>query len=498
MIRNKTNKILFALILFTNIIFAQNYKDVHPLSNSLLLTLEVGPNYGLTDYEKSNLGLSYLGGIEYYLPTHNKSAFGLKLNVSQQNISGEENFLGLPNTYSTDINAAGLGIIYSNSFSKVFCPYISAGASYYWYKFETEGIQSDFFEYSNGGEKNSLAYDVNGGIKFNIANGFGIVAGVGYHYIANDNIDAIKVGEFEDFFVTANIGLVINLFNEDPDSDGDGIIDSEDPCPTLAEDFDGYFDEDGCPDVDNDGDGIKDIDDLCPNIKEDFDGFKDDDGCPDEDNDGDGIKDADDVCQNNKEDFDGFKDDDGCPDVDNDGDGILDVDDKCPNVAETFNGYLDEDGCPDETPKPIIIEKEPEVKEKVKKPKEKEEKKETPNISGAPNQFSLQGETTFSSNSTQIKSSAFGRLNDIAEMMKKYPTLRWRIEAHIDKQNSALEASTITKQQASAIVSYLISKGVPAANLQSVGMGDSSPISSNSTVYGKMKNKRIVINRLSN
>ncbi|MBK7106812.1 MAG: OmpA family protein [Ignavibacteriae bacterium] len=496
--RIKTYKIFLVLSFFASSIFAQNNNDVHPLSNNLLLTLEVGPNYGLTDYEKSNLGLSFSGGIEYFLPTNTRNAFGLKLNVFQQNISGEENFLGLPNTYSSDINSAGLSLIYSHSFSQVFCPYISVGASYHWYKFETEGVQSDFFEYSNGGEKNSLAYDVNGGVKFNIANGIGIVAGVGYHYVANDNIDAIKIGEFEDFFVSGNIGLVINLYSEDPDSDGDGIIDSEDPCPTVSEDLDGYFDEDGCPDLDNDGDGIKDDKDLCTNIKEDFDGFKDDDGCPDEDNDGDGIKDADDVCQNNKEDFDGFKDDDGCPEVDNDEDGILDAADGCPNVSETFNGYLDEDGCPDEAPKPIIIEKEsePVVKEKVKKPKE--EKKETPSISGAPTQFSLQGETTFSSNSAQIKGSAFGRLNDIAEQMKKYPTVRWRIEAHIDKQNSITEASTITKQQASAILSYLVSKGVSSANLQSVGMGDSSPISSNTTVYGKMKNKRIIIKRLSN
>ncbi|MBK8946599.1 MAG: OmpA family protein [Ignavibacteriae bacterium] len=490
----------FLLVLAINIsMFTQN-KDVHPLSNNLLLILEVGPNYGLTDYEKSNLGLSFSGGIEYYLPSSNRNVVGLKLNLSQQNISGEENFLGLPKTYSTDINAAGLGIIYSHSFTQVFCPYISAGASYYWYTFESEGIESEFFDYVNGDEKNTLAYDINGGIKFNIANGIGIVAGVGYHYIANDNLDAIKVGEFEDFFVTANLGLVINLFGEDPDSDGDGIVDPNDPCPNSAEDLDGYFDEDGCPDLDNDGDGIKDDKDMCPNLKEDFDGFKDEDGCPDEDNDGDGIKDADDVCQNNKEDFDGFKDEDGCPEVDNDQDGILDAEDGCPNAPETFNGYLDDDGCPDEAPKPIIIEKEkePEVKEKPKKTKEKEEKKENVNITGAPSGFTLQGETTFSGNSSQIKSSAFGKLNEIAEQMKKFPTVRWRIEAHIDKQTSVSEASSITKQQASSVSNYLISQGVSSSNLISVGMGDSSPISSNTTVYGKMKNKRIVIKRLSN
>src|SRR5450432_3372842 len=99
-----------------------------------------------------------------------------------------------------------------------------------------------------------------------------------------------------------------------PDRDGDGIVDDLDKCPDDPEDFDGFQDEDGCPDPDNDGDGILDVDDLCPN---------------------------------DPEDKDGFEDADGCPDPDNDKDRILDKDDKCPNEPETYNGFQDEDGCPD-------------------------------------------------------------------------------------------------------------------------------------------------------
>jgi len=65
------------------------------------------------------------------------------------------------------------------------------------------------------------------------------------------------------------------------DRDGDGIPDDQDQCPDLAEDFDGFADTDGCPDLDNDGDGIPDVNDDCPNKAEDFDGYQDTDGCPD-------------------------------------------------------------------------------------------------------------------------------------------------------------------------------------------------------------------------
>ncbi|MCC6875684.1 MAG: hypothetical protein IT378_15360, partial [Sandaracinaceae bacterium] len=40
------------------------------------------------------------------------------------------------------------------------------------------------------------------------------------------------------------------------DRDGDGMRDDVDQCPTEPEDFDGFADEDGCPDPDNDRDGI--------------------------------------------------------------------------------------------------------------------------------------------------------------------------------------------------------------------------------------------------
>ncbi|MES1249061.1 MAG: OmpA family protein, partial [Chitinophaga rupis] len=46
-----------------------------------------------------------------------------------------------------------------------------------------------------------------------------------------------------------------------PDTDGDGIPDPEDKCPTVA----GVAKYQGCPVPDTDGDGVNDEEDLCPN-----------------------------------------------------------------------------------------------------------------------------------------------------------------------------------------------------------------------------------------
>ncbi len=131
------------------------------------------------------------------------------------------------------------------------------------------------------------------------------------------------------------------------DKDKDGILDKVDQCPEIPEDFDGFEDEDGCPDYDNDKDEIPDTLDKCPMEPEDKDSFQDEDGCPDLDNDGDGMLDTVDQCPNEAEDFDSFQDEDGCPDYDNDSDSVADTVDKCPLEPEDRDGFEDEDGCPD-------------------------------------------------------------------------------------------------------------------------------------------------------
>jgi outer membrane protein OmpA-like peptidoglycan-associated protein len=67
------------------------------------------------------------------------------------------------------------------------------------------------------------------------------------------------------------------------DRDRDGVPDSQDKCPDIAEDLDHYEDMDGCPeeDPDSDQDGVPDHEDDCPDAKETINGVDDDDGCPD-------------------------------------------------------------------------------------------------------------------------------------------------------------------------------------------------------------------------
>ena len=141
------------------------------------------------------------------------------------------------------------------------------------------------------------------------------------------------------------------------DRDGDGFLDNDDKCPDEPENYQGYQDDDGCPDdPDTDGDGIPDSKDQCILQPEDKDGYLDDDGCPELDNDLDGVLDANDKdstgksCANDPEDPDGYEDEDGCPEPDNDKDGVADLEDQCPMEPGPKGG--EKPGCPT---KPSIV-----------------------------------------------------------------------------------------------------------------------------------------------
>ncbi|MFO0549873.1 MAG: hypothetical protein U0271_15880 [Polyangiaceae bacterium] len=72
--------------------------------------------------------------------------------------------------------------------------------------------------------------------------------------------------------------LGVSFAPEPHDSDGDHIGDDRDRCPSWAEDYDHFEDNDGCPELDNDGDGVPDVNDHCPEQR----GTSGDsgDGCP--------------------------------------------------------------------------------------------------------------------------------------------------------------------------------------------------------------------------
>lgn len=220
------------------------------------------------------------------------------------------------------------------------------------------------------------------------------------------------------------------------------------------------------PPDDTDGDGITDDVDKCPTQAEDADGFQDKDGCPDPDDDNDGILDADDKCPRKAEDKDKFQDEDGCPDPDNDADGILDASDICPNKAEDKDGFDDKDGCPDKA-KVVIKAAKIEILEKV----------------------------NFKSGKSTILKNSFELLDQVANVFIQYPRIKKvQVEGHTDDKGRAKSNQRLSQKRADAVVKYLTDKGVEPARLIATGLGEDKPIADNGTKEGRAQNRRVEFN----
>ena len=329
-----------------------------------------------------------------------------------------------------------------------FDPYIKVGGGYTAYESR--------FDDKEGGFK-ALA---GGGINFWFTDHLGVNLQTGYHHGFQKN--------GTDYF-QHSAGIVIKFGSKDTDKDG--IPDNKDACPEVA----GLKEFNGCPDTD--GDSIADKDDACPQVK----GPKEFNGCPDTD--GDGIPDKDDACPEVA----GPKEFNGCPDTD--GDGIADKDDKCPDVA----GPAENGGCPwPDTDGDGVLDKDdlcPEVagpasNKGCPEPDEKEQK-----------QLNQYAKTIlFDTGKATIKFQSAEVLNQIINVLKKYPNSRFRIEGHTDSTGKKAKNMILSQNRADAVKVYLIQGGIDAGRLESQGFGPEKPIASNKNKKGRELNRRVEIN----
>ncbi|HEY9097831.1 MAG TPA: OmpA family protein [Thiobacillus sp.] len=230
----------------------------------------------------------------------------------------------------------------------------------------------------------------------------------------------------------------------DPDSDGDGVVDSKDKCPNTQAGR--KVNADGC-ELDSDGDGVVDGQDRCPKTPA---GRKvNAQGC-ELDSDGDGVVDGQDKCPNTPA---GQKvGADGC-ELDSDGDGVVDSQDKCPTVhARTA------DGCP----APVA----------------------------APQKLVLEG-VNFDNDQATLKADATAILDQVAVSLKAWGDTKVEVAGHTDSQGSDAYNMSLSQRRADAVRSYLVGKGVAADRLTAKGYGETSPVASNDTDDGRYKNRRV-------
>jgi OOP family OmpA-OmpF porin len=284
----------------------------------------------------------------------------------------------------------------------------------------------------------------------------------------------------------AFVGISFGIGGPARDKDHDGVPDDQDRCPgtpagarvdavgcAIDSDDDGVYDgidqcdntppgaivnAKGC-EMDSDGDGIVDGVDRCPGTP--AGATVDAAGCP-HDADQDSVYDGIDKCPATPAGC--IVSSDGCP-TDLDQDGVCDGLDACPDTPA--NVKVDRVGCPI-----TVNDKETQLLET--------------------GMIRLQG-INFATGKSAILPESESVLDEVGNILARWPELRMEIGGHTDSQGSAAKNQQLSKARATAVLEYLMFK-FPELNpgqFTAVGYGASRPIATNTTQLGRSKNRRV-------
>jgi outer membrane protein OmpA-like peptidoglycan-associated protein len=100
----------------------------------------------------------------------------------------------------------------------------------------------------------------------------------------------------------------------------------------------------------------------------------------------------------------------------------------------------------------------------------------------------VKSDVFFDTGSAKLKPGAYPEVNRIADVLNKYPQTMIRIEGHTDAVGSEEANMRLSLARADAVKNVFIQRGVNPARIQTLGFGESQPISSN-----RAQNRRVVI-----
>lgn len=112
--------------------------------------------------------------------------------------------------------------------------------------------------------------------------------------------------------------------------------------------------------------------------------------------------------------------------------------------------------------------------------------------------LNMPGGITFDTAQANIKPNFAPVLNDIANVMVKYPETKIEVQGHTDNVGNDASNLTLSQLRAQSVTSYLNSHGVDSARIKAVGYGESMPIASNETPSGREANRRVEIKIIPN
>jgi OOP family OmpA-OmpF porin len=342
-----------------------------------------------------------------------------------------------------------------------------------WVPYVTAGIGHFAADSDVEGTRESLTFNVGGGVRLMCADFVGIrfdvrdvmslddedfgdnfnnlEVGVGATFILGGTVprdtDSDGVVDGADKCPGTPLGCWVDELGCPRDSDGDGVCDGLDRCPSSPAGC--PVDQHGCP-TDADGDGVCDGLDDCPDTPPSC--WVNEKGCP-KDSDGDTVCDGVDRCPDTPSGC--VVDAQGCP-KDSDGDGVCDGVDRCPDTPRGTK--VDAQGCPVEAPVKLVV-------------------------SGVYFEF----------NKADIQPFYRAILDEVAKSLlaNDWRTLEIELRGHADAIDTVEYNYRLGEARANAVKEYLVARGVAPARLSTKSYSELEPAATNDTAEGRALNRRV-------
>jgi outer membrane protein OmpA-like peptidoglycan-associated protein len=108
-------------------------------------------------------------------------------------------------------------------------------------------------------------------------------------------------------------------------------------------------------------------------------------------------------------------------------------------------------------------------------------------------QVTFESGLLFDFDSDRVKSEAQSNLRNLAASLKEYPNSSLLIVGHTDAKGSDDYNMTLSQRRASAAAQYLVSQGVDAGRLRTLGLGETEPKAPNDTETNMSQNRRVEV-----
>jgi K(+)-stimulated pyrophosphate-energized sodium pump len=100
----------------------------------------------------------------------------------------------------------------------------------------------------------------------------------------------------------------------------------------------------------------------------------------------------------------------------------------------------------------------------------------------------------FESASTQLTPDSAGTVNEVAQVLRAYPSAQVQLVGNTDNTGTRESNQKLSEDRAVAVKTMLVNQGVTSDRISTQGLGQDHPVAANDTEEGRARNRRIELN----